>query len=93
MRAELERRASLADRLWAYFQARPYQAILASELGRTFGQAWRSRLPKVRQWAKASGGSIPWNQQNAGASAYIYRPQQALGRDASDYKVQPGLWT
>lgn len=98
MKAEFQRRQSLADALEAFVRANPnvwIPAVLFEPFGR---QAWRTRLSDVRKRVEAEGGALENRLQRhpvpAGTTAYAvvseyrYRPQ-ALGRSAETWTAQP----
>ena len=91
MTTEYERRASLADQVYAYVRSRPHVWLSMRELMAVGGLAWRSRLPAVRARLQAEGDELIWNGQNGGRSAYMLRPRR-LGRDAGEYRTQAGLF-
>lgn len=86
MKQEIERRQSLANRLAAYFEARPFQILTHEDLVSVVGENFRSRLSELRtkhgmaieriDVVKADG--------TAGYGSYIHRPH-ALGRDAGAF--------
>ena len=91
MRAELARRQSLEDRLFAFILAHPRRWLGWKELSQHGGSAWRSRLPGIRQRLADLDLEFPWNQQTGDASAYMLR-EKALGRQAHEYVSQVGLF-
>ncbi len=91
-RAEADRRQSLEDRVLALFRSRPLRWIAWTELAEAGGAcAWRTRISDARKVFRKEGGSVEWNKR-VHASAYRYVPYVPLGRDASEYVVQPGLF-
>ncbi len=85
MRSEIERRQSLADRLAAYFEARPHRTLTHADLVAQVGENFRSRISELRKRGmvieridtKAADGS-------AGYGSYRYR-SNVLGRDAATF--------
>ena len=89
---EARRRQSLEQRLSELLQARPHVWIPMREM-HAAGDAWRSRLPQVRQrFAREQIGIVQWNRRNGGASAYMFVPYVPLGRDAGDVINQQTLF-
>ena len=91
MRAELERRASLEDRLYHFILAHPRVWLSARDMRPVAGDAWRSRLTAVRIRLAALGYTFDWNRKNGGAAAYRLRAQP-LGRDSTQPVQQQGLF-
>ncbi len=83
MKRELERRQSLADRLAAYFEARPFQILTHADLVSVVGENFRSRLSELRtkRGMAIERVDVLKADGTAGYGSYVYRPD-ALGRDA-----------
>jgi hypothetical protein len=91
MKAELARRQSLEDALYAYILAHPRSWLPWSALASCGGQAWRSRLPQVRARLADLDLVFVWNGRNGNASAYMLRAAP-LGRDAAEQIAQVSLF-
>lgn len=80
-KSEFERRHGNTEKVIALFKARPLQWIPWQELAEIGGScSWRTRVSEARRRVKKDGHDIVWNRQRA--SAYMFTPFQALGRDA-----------
>lgn len=84
-RSEARRRQSLEDRLMDFILAHPRRWLAWHELAAHGGQAWRSRLPVIREKLATQDLELPWNGHNGNASAYMLRPK-ALGPRAEVYR-------
>ena len=91
MNAELQRRASLEDRLYAYIVANPRRWLSARDMRPVAGDAWRSRLVQVRVRLATLGYTFDWNKKNGAAAAYMLRGAP-LGRDSTQPVSQAGLF-
>ena len=84
MKAEIQRRASLEDKLYAFLIAHPLEELTMRDLEVAAGNAWRSRLPAVRRrMLREDVGVVRWNGKNSSASRYTFLPYQPVGRDAT----------
>lgn len=92
MKHELQRRQSLEDRLLAFIVSHPRRWLAWYELAEHGGQAWRSRLPQIRQRLAARGYVVEWNKQNGNDSAYMLR-ERPLARSADQVIEQVGLFS
>ena len=89
---EQERRETCGARLIALFQRLPLVWIPMKDM-HAAGDAWRSRLPKIRrQFSRDNVGIVKWNGKNGIASAYMFIPHVPLGRDASERIQQKSLF-
>lgn len=77
--SEVERRQFFADRLADYFRRNPLVWVSIMDLIRIGGPSWRSRIACD---LRPRGMTILWNRNNK-ASAYMFRPEPPLGRDAA----------
>lgn len=78
--SEVERRSFFADRLADYFRKHPLVWISIMDLIKIGGPSWRSRIACD---LRPRGMCVLWNKNNK-ASAYMYRPEPPLARDASE---------
>ena len=94
MRAELDRRESLTDRVEAWFLAHPREWIRAIDLEPIGGrQGWRTRVSESRRRLKARGYTIEnrIRKDSDGLICSEYRlTWLALGRAAETF-MQPSL--
>jgi len=91
MKAEMQRRQTNADKLRAFFEARPGEWIPARDLEFAGRQAWRTRVSELRVRLETAGdGTIEWNHKTLD-SAYRFLPHKPLGRDAAEQV--PQSWT
>ncbi len=86
---ELDRRHFYAERMAAYFEARPQEWVSILELMKIGGPSWRSRL--VEDLREKRHMDIPWNHDNR-ASAYMFRPHVPIARDAGTFVAQKTLF-
>lgn len=92
MKDELQRRQSHTDAMIALFRSQPWIWIGIHALAHVGGfSAWRTRVADARKVFRSEGGDVIWNRDPI-QSAYCYRPQAALGRDASTYTTQKSLF-
>ena len=90
--ADLERRATNRQKVEALFRANPgiwigpYDGLLKAG-----SLSYRSRVVECRKVFEKEGGSLPYNGKNR-EPKYMYRPQAALGRDASERIDQKSLF-
>lgn len=94
---EADRRQGGAKRVLAYFLAHPGQWLSTYELeGQGGRNAWRTRVSDARKKVEADGGVIQNRQRKRAdgsiCSEYRYLPAAPLGRDASVYVEQKGLF-
>ena len=92
--AELKRRQMAVRKLVAFFRERPYQFVTMQELADRFGLGgFRTRVSEARRFVFEPEHGELKNERvrrednpTYWASAYIYKPQRPLGRDASEYR-------
>lgn len=85
MKAEIERRLSLTDRLEQFLRAHPGEWLTMDALAEVAGVGgWRSRLSDCRRKRRMF---IEHNGQNGAASRHRFLPYAPLARDASEYTV------
>lgn len=83
MKDEIQRRASLKDRIEALFRSRPGEWISITELADIGGVGgWRTRKCELEN-RKIDPMHIEHNGLNGAASAHRFLPHTPLGRDAS----------
>lgn len=82
LQPELERRASIADRVEQYFRDHAGYWISLMELVEHFGPAVTSRIRCDLNIKRHMG--IKWNKLNGAASAYRFLEARPLGRDATE---------
>ncbi len=86
MKAEIERRRSLADQLEDYLKARPGQWLTMQELAAVGGLGgWRTRISDLRLKRDMR---IDWNGQSGSASRHCYIP--AASQPSPDRWTIPG---
>ena len=84
MKAELERRQSLASQLEEFMKAHPGEWISIQELAQIGGiGGWRTRLSELSR-RKVDPLHLEHNGKNGAASCHRYLPHDPLGRDATE---------
>lgn len=92
LRDDIAVRATKRALVLALFKAWPGKWLSVLEIAHAGGfAAWRTRVSEARQAIEAEGGELLWNGKQKD-SRYMYRPFQALGRDAAERVEQKGLF-
>jgi hypothetical protein len=90
MKQEIERRASLKDRVRAYLEARPCEWISMVDLSQVGGLGgFRTRISELRV---KDGLNIVHNGRNGLNSQYMFLPYEPLGPDAARVRSQKSLF-